>query len=89
MQKINTKTKFYTLNQSFEKFTLKYPTKYSHSHCKQPKIKLGKIKFKISNRGPSILNIFIDNNEKEIKSLLLFKSKIKSKLMIRKCCSFH
>ena len=57
------KTKPYTLNQSFEK-NFKYPTNYSHSHYQQPKLKLDKIIFKISNTGHSILNTFIDYNEK-------------------------
>ena len=45
------------------------------------KTALNKSKFKISFRGPSIWNNFLENSEKEIESFLLFKSNLKFKLL--------
>ena len=81
MHKINTKTAPYTFTQHFQRIVHKYPTKYSNSNYKKPKVKLAKTKFRISIRGPSIWNNFISKSEKEIKSLLLFKSRVKLKLL--------
>ena len=64
MYKINRKTAPYTFTQNFEKNAHKYPTKDSHLNYKEPKIKFKRSKSKISNRGFSIWNNFIDNNEK-------------------------
>ena len=76
MHEINTKTAPYSTSQNFEKTAHKYPRKYSQFNYKKTKIKLEKSKFKVSNTGTLILDNVIDNNEKEGKSLLLFKSKI-------------
>ena len=52
-------------------------TNFSPFNYKIPKTTLSKSKLRISFRRPSIWNNFLQNSEKEIDSLLLFKSKLK------------
>ena len=56
-----------------------YPTNISQFNYKIPKTALSKSKFRISFRGPSIWNNFLQNSERQIESLPLFKSKLKLK----------
>ena len=81
MYQIRNKTASLTFSGSFEKISHGYPTNFSQFNYKIPKTALSKSKFRISFRGPSIWNNFLQNSEKEIESLPLFKSKLKLKLL--------
>ena len=81
MYQIRNKTAPLTFSGSFEKIFHGYPTNFSQLNYKIPETKLSKSKFRISFRGPSIWNNFLQNSEKEIESLPLFKSKLKLKLL--------
>ena len=78
---IRNKTAPLTFLGSFEKVSHGCPTNFSQFNYKIPKTALSKSKFRISFRGPSIWNNFLQNSEKEIESLPLFKSKLKLKLL--------
>ena len=75
------KTALLRFSGSFEKISHGYPTNFSQFDYKIPKTTLSKNKSRISFRGSSIWNNFLQNSEKEIKSLPLFKSKLKLKLL--------
>ena len=81
MYQIRNNTAPLTFLGSFEKIFHGYPTNFSQFNFKIPKTTLSKCKFRISFRGPSIWNNFLQNSEKEIDSLPLFKSKLKLKLL--------
>ena len=81
MYQIINKTAHLTFWGSFEKICHGYPINFSQFNYKIPKTTLSKSKFRISFRGPSIWNNFLQNSEKEIESLPLFKSKLKLKLL--------
>ena len=78
---IRNKTAPSTFSGSFEKISHGYPTNISQFNYKTPKTALSKSKFRISFRGPSIWNNFLQNSKKETESLPLFKSKLKLKLL--------
>ena len=80
MKQIRNKTAPLTLSESFEKICQGYPINFSQFNCKIPKTALSKSKFRILFRGPSMRNNFLQNSEKDIESLPLFKSKLKLKL---------
>ena len=82
MYQIRNKTAPLTFSGGFEKICHRYPTHFSQFNYKIPKTALSKSKFKISFRGTSIWNNILQNFEKEIESLLLFKSKLKLKLKL-------
>ena len=81
MYQIRNKTAPLTFSISFEKISHEYPTNFSEFNCKIPKAALSKSKFRISFSGPSTWNNFLQNSEKEIDSLPLFKSKLRLKLL--------
>ena len=81
MYQIRNKTSPLTFSGSFEKICHGYPTNFSQFNYKIPKTALSKSKCRISFRGPSIRNNFLQNSEKEIESLPFFKSKLKVKLL--------
>ena len=81
MYQIRNKAGPLTFSRSFEKISHGYPTNFSQFNYKIPKTALSKSKFRISFRGPSIWNNFLQNSEKEIESRPLFKSKLKLKLV--------
>ena len=80
MYQIRNKTAPLTFSRSFEKICHGCPTNFSRSNYKIPKTVLSKSKFRISFRGLSIWNSVLQDSEKEIESLPLFKSKLKLKL---------
>ena len=77
---IRNKTGPLTFSESSERICRGYPTKFSQFNYKIPKTKLSKCKFRISCKGPSIWNNFLQNPEKEIVSFPFFKSKLKLKV---------
>ena len=81
MYQIRNKTAPLRFSGSFEKISHRYPTNFSQFNYKIRKTALSKSKFRIAFRGPSIWNNFLQNSEKEIESLPLFKSKLKLKLL--------
>ena len=81
MYQIKNKTALLTFSGSFEKICRGYPTNFSQFNYKIAKPALNKSKFRTSFREPSIWNNFLQNSEKEIESLPLFKSKLKLKLL--------
>ena len=81
MYQIGNRTALLTFSGSFEKICHGYPTNFSQFNYKIPKTTLSKSKFRISFRRPSIWNNFLQNFEKEIESLPLFKSKLKLNLL--------
>ena len=58
-----------------------YSTSYSYVNFAKPQVKLMQMKNRISFRGPTIWNNFLSKTEKELEHLLLFSSKVHSKLM--------
>ena len=80
MYQIRNKAASLTFSGSFEKIWFS-ATNFSQFNYKIPKTALTKSKFRISFRGLSIWNNFLQNSEKEIESLPLFKSKLKLKLL--------
>ena len=81
MYQIRNKTAPLTFSGSFEKISHGYPTNFSQFNYKIPKTGLSKSKFRISFRGLSIWNNFLQNSEKENESIPLFKSELKHKLL--------
>ena len=79
MYQIRNRTAPLKFLESFEEISHRYPTNFSQFNFKTT---LSKSKFRISFRGPSIWNNFLQNSEKEIDSLPLFKSKLKLKLLL-------
>ena len=75
MHQIRNKTAPLTFSGSFEKICHGYP-KFFHNLAIE-----FLSKFRISFRGPSIWNNFLQNSKKETESLPLFKSKLKLKLL--------
>ena len=58
-----------------------YPTRFSSVNYINAEVRLSKTRFRISIRGTAIWNNFVDNTEKELESISLFKSKVKNKFL--------
>ena len=58
-----------------------YPTRFSSVNYSNTEVRLSKTRFRIPIRGPAIWNNFVDNTEKELESISLFKSKVKNKFL--------
>ena len=65
MYQIRNKTAPLTFSGSFKKISHGCPTNFSQFNYKIPKTALSKSKFRISFRGPSIWNNFLQNSEKK------------------------
>ena len=81
MHKIRTGSGPSSFGKTFEMPSHPYPTRFSSTSYKKPKIKFRKSRFRISIRGPTIWNDFVANTTKELESSSLFKSKVKAKLL--------
>ena len=81
MYQIRNKTALLTFSGSFQKISRGYSTNFLQFNYKIPKTVLSKSKLRISFSGRSMWSNFLQNSEKEIESLLLFKSKLKLKLL--------
>ena len=68
-------------NNTFEKPDLKYPTKFSICNSSLKKHFLKSSKSAVSFRRPKLWNEFLSNEEKKIKSQILFQKRVKSKLL--------
>ena len=66
------------LDNRFTEIHHKYPTRFSRSSFKQPKIITIATSFVISSRGSKIWNNYLHEFEKTILSVLLFLNKSKS-----------
>ena len=81
MQRIHTKQAPPILQKKFKQITHHYPTRTSNLNYEKPKLVLTKAKYKISFRGPSVWNEFLDDSLKSIEYTPLFKIKTKYKLL--------
>ena len=81
MQRIHTKQAPPILQEKFKLVTHHYPTRSSNLNYEKPKLVLTKAKYKISFRGPTVWNEFLDESLKSIEYTPLFKIKTKSKLL--------
>ena len=68
-------------HETIKKPNHKYPTTFSNLNYSIKKYSLKSTKYSVSYRGPTLWNTILDKRDKEIKSHLLFKKKIKSKLL--------
>ena len=68
-------------HETIKKPNHKYPTTFSNLNYSIEKYFLKSTKYLVSYRGPTPWNIILDKRDKEIESHLLFKKKIKSKLL--------
>ena len=68
-------------DNTFTEIHHKYPTRFSRSDFKQPKIITKATSFTISSRGSKIWNNYLHEFEKKILSLPLFLNKLKNKLL--------
>ena len=67
--------------KSFKFPNHQYPTGFARSNFLKPKIVLAQSKYRISIRGPTLWNELLSTSEKELSNKLLFKSKIKEKVI--------
>ena len=58
-----------------------YPTAFARSNFVKPKTALAQSKYRISIRGPALWNELLSTSEKELTNKLLFKSRIKEKVI--------
>ena len=65
----------------FQKPALPNPTNSSKLNYLKPISQLSRSKYRISVRGSALWNQFLTESEKEIENQLLFKSKLKLKLL--------
>ena len=68
-------------NNTFEKPDHKYQTKFSICNNSLKKHFLKSSNSAVSFRGPKLWNEFLSNEEKKIKSQILFQKRVKSKLL--------
>ena len=68
-------------HETLKKQNHKYPTIFSNLNYSIKEYSLKLTKYSVSYRGPTIWNAILDKKDKETKSHLLFKKKIKSKLL--------
>ena len=68
-------------HETIKKLNHKYPTTFSNLIYSINKYSLKSTKYSVSYRGPTLWNTILDKRDKEIESHLLFKKKIKSKLL--------
>ena len=68
-------------NETIKKPNHKYPKTFSNINQSIKKYSLKSTKSSVSYRGPTTWNTILDKIDKEIQSHLLFKNKIKSKLL--------
>ena len=66
---------------TIKKSSHKYPTTFSNLNYSIKKNSLKSTKYSVSYRGPTLRNTILDKRDKEIEFHLLFKKKIKSKLL--------
>ena len=81
MHKVKTETASVLFLPKFRKLAHAYPTNFSELNYIKPTSQLRRSKYRISVRGPALWKEFLTGSEKEIENLLLFKSKVKSKLL--------
>ena len=81
MYKIKAETAPPVFVPKFQKLAHLYLTNFSNLNYINPTSQLSTSKDRISVRGPALWNNFLTNIEKEIENLLLFKSKVKTKLL--------
>ena len=81
MHRIYTKTSPPVFTGSFQRNSHLYSTRSSTLSFSKPKLKLTKTKYRISKRGPTIWNDFVDDCLKSIEKTPFFKIKMKSKLL--------
>ena len=68
-------------HETIKKPSHKYPTTFSNLNYSIKKYYLKSTKYFISYRGPTLWNTILGKSDNEIESHLLFKKKIKSKLL--------
>ena len=65
----------------FRRCLISYSTRSSTLNFSKPKLKLTKTKYRISVRGPTVCNNFVEDCLKSIEKTPFFKVKMKSKLL--------
>ena len=65
----------------FQNPTHPYPANFLKLNYIKPKSQLSRSKCRMSVRDPALWNEFLTNTEKEMKNLLFFENKVKSKLL--------
>ena len=68
-------------HETIKKPNHKYPKTFSKLNYSFKKCSLKSTKYSVSYRGPTLWNTILAKRDKEIESHLLFKKKIKSKLL--------
>ena len=81
MHKVKTENEPAVFIPTFKKPEHSYPANFSKLNYIKPTSQLSRSKYKKSVRGPTFWNEFLRDSEKEIENLLLFKRKVKSKLL--------
>ena len=82
MHKVKTETAPAVFLPKFQKLAQPYPYNFSKLNYIKPTSQLSRSKYRISVRGPALWNELLTDSEKEIENLTLFKSKVKSKLLL-------
>ena len=81
MYKVNNNVAPIAFHEIFTKPSHNYPTKFSCKSFSLKKCSLNSTKYSISFRGPKLWDEFLNNEEKQIRSYIVFSKKIKSKLL--------
>ena len=81
MHRVHTRTSPPVFTGTFQRIYHLYSTRLSTLNFSKPKLKLTKTKYRISIRGPTIWNDFVEDCLKSIEKAPFFKVKRKSKLL--------
>ena len=81
MQKVKNTTIPRAFLNTFEEIERKYPTSFSKYNFKQSPAFINYAKFSISSSGPQLWNRILSETQKSISSLLIFKARMKEKLL--------
>ena len=81
MHRVHTKTSPSVFTGRFQRISYLYSTRSSTLNFSKPKLKLTTTKYRISIRGPTVWNNFIEDCLKSIEKTPFFKVKMKSKLL--------
>ena len=81
IHRVHTKTSPPVFTGSFQKISYLYSTRSSTLNFSKPKLKLTKTKYRISIRGPTKWNDFVEDCLKSIEKTPFFKVKMESKLL--------
>ena len=89
MRRVHTKTSPSVFTGSFQRISHLYSTRSSTLNLSKPKLKLTKTKYRISIRGPTTWNDFVEDCLKSIEKTPFFKVKMKSKYFDNEISYFY